>query len=205
MSLFTSPWILEHRLSFRDVEHRHLRTSDAGRARAREQGLVMAKVVVEGTNILTSLLVAISCRLELGKTSTSLMLVQVGLKGESMTLYSPSSIQSVDWTRESLVSVKQQPLTWYKVWVTLFRRIINRDTVNVLCANEWRRRRMIVRAWEERSYLWMSSQYCCPNSIWIPGAYLLCFFIFPESDAVHRTSRGSSKLKIAYHLQQNAM
>ncbi|XP_030549547.1 beta-galactosidase 5-like isoform X1 [Rhodamnia argentea] len=43
-------------------------------------------------------------------------LYKVGLKGESMTLYSPSSIQSVDWTRESLVSVKQQPLTWYKAY-----------------------------------------------------------------------------------------
>ncbi|KAK3420983.1 hypothetical protein EUGRSUZ_G01704 [Eucalyptus grandis] len=41
---------------------------------------------------------------------------KIGLKGESMALYSPSSIQSVDWTRESLVSVKQQPLTWYKAY-----------------------------------------------------------------------------------------
>lgn len=76
----------------------------------------MAKVVVQGTNVSTSLPVAISYQTqELGKTSTWQMLLQIGLKGESMTLYSPSSIQSVDWTRESLVSAKQQPLTWYKV------------------------------------------------------------------------------------------
>lgn len=45
----------------------------------------------------------------------SLLLLQVGLKGEAMNLVSPDSISSVDWLQASLVAQKQQPLTWHKV------------------------------------------------------------------------------------------
>ncbi|KAK0576168.1 hypothetical protein LWI29_013142 [Acer saccharum] len=40
---------------------------------------------------------------------------QVGLKGEAMNLVSPDEDSSVDWTRRSLATQGQQPLTWYKV------------------------------------------------------------------------------------------
>ncbi|KAK2978259.1 hypothetical protein RJ640_017110 [Escallonia rubra] len=42
---------------------------------------------------------------------------QVGLKGEAMNLESPSRTSSVDWMGgSSLVTNKQQPLTWYKAY-----------------------------------------------------------------------------------------
>lgn len=41
---------------------------------------------------------------------------QVGLKGEAMNLVSPSDASSVDWTRGSLATKGQQPLTWYKAY-----------------------------------------------------------------------------------------
>ncbi|KAI4325453.1 hypothetical protein MLD38_030853 [Melastoma candidum] len=40
----------------------------------------------------------------------------VGLKGEEMSLNSPSSVSSVDWTHTSLIVQKQQPLTWHKAY-----------------------------------------------------------------------------------------
>ncbi|MBA0829097.1 hypothetical protein Goarm_013720, partial [Gossypium armourianum] len=39
---------------------------------------------------------------------------KVGLKGEADNLGSPNSILSIDWTRGSLATLKQRPLTWYK-------------------------------------------------------------------------------------------
>ncbi|GLT57976.1 hypothetical protein SLA2020_309060 [Shorea laevis] len=39
---------------------------------------------------------------------------QVGLKGESMNLVSPSQDSSVDWSRGSLAAQNNRPLTWYK-------------------------------------------------------------------------------------------
>ncbi|KAK3231691.1 hypothetical protein Dsin_003572 [Dipteronia sinensis] len=41
---------------------------------------------------------------------------QVGLKGEAMNLVSPNEDSSVDWTRRSLATQGQQPLTWYKAY-----------------------------------------------------------------------------------------
>ncbi|KAK1554818.1 hypothetical protein Q3G72_017743 [Acer saccharum] len=41
---------------------------------------------------------------------------QVGLKGEAMNLVSPDEDSSVDWTRRSLATQGQQPLTWYKAY-----------------------------------------------------------------------------------------
>lgn len=40
---------------------------------------------------------------------------QVGLKGESMQLVTPSGLSSVEWMRGSLAAQRQQPLTWHKV------------------------------------------------------------------------------------------
>ncbi|KAF3970309.1 hypothetical protein CMV_005977 [Castanea mollissima] len=39
---------------------------------------------------------------------------KVGLRGESMKLGSPNSFSSVGWMQGSLMTHKQQPLTWYK-------------------------------------------------------------------------------------------
>ncbi|XP_031269012.1 beta-galactosidase 5 [Pistacia vera] len=41
---------------------------------------------------------------------------QVGLKGEAMNLVSPNEVSSVEWTRVSLSTQGQQPLTWYKAY-----------------------------------------------------------------------------------------
>ncbi|KAH6833787.1 beta-galactosidase 3 [Perilla frutescens var. hirtella] len=41
---------------------------------------------------------------------------KVGLKGETMNLISPNSVSSVDWTKGSLVSQKDQPLAWHKAY-----------------------------------------------------------------------------------------
>ncbi|CDP01954.1 unnamed protein product [Coffea canephora] len=41
---------------------------------------------------------------------------QVGLKGESMNLVSPTGISSVEWMQGSLIAQKQQPLTWHKAY-----------------------------------------------------------------------------------------
>ncbi|XP_059647641.1 beta-galactosidase 3-like [Cornus florida] len=41
---------------------------------------------------------------------------QVGLKGETKDLVSPSGISSVDWMQGSLVADNQQPLTWFKAY-----------------------------------------------------------------------------------------
>ncbi|TYH85516.1 hypothetical protein ES332_D02G272300v1 [Gossypium tomentosum] len=41
---------------------------------------------------------------------------KVGLKGEADILGSPNSIPSNDWTRGSLATLKQRPLTWYKAF-----------------------------------------------------------------------------------------
>ncbi|KAG8497877.1 hypothetical protein CXB51_007367 [Gossypium anomalum] len=41
---------------------------------------------------------------------------KVGLKGEADNLGSPNSIPSIDWTRGSLETLKQRPLTWYKAF-----------------------------------------------------------------------------------------
>ncbi|KAJ0026059.1 hypothetical protein Pint_09031 [Pistacia integerrima] len=41
---------------------------------------------------------------------------QVGLKGEAMNLVSPNEVSSVEWTRASLSTQGQQPLTWYKAY-----------------------------------------------------------------------------------------
>lgn len=49
----------------------------------------------------------------------SVSIAQTGLKGEDMNLVSPSGISSVDWVKGSLAALKQQPLTWYKVWVVV--------------------------------------------------------------------------------------
>ncbi|KAL1569514.1 Beta-galactosidase 3 [Salvia divinorum] len=39
---------------------------------------------------------------------------KVGLMGEKMNLVSPNSVASVDWTKGSLISQKDQPLAWHK-------------------------------------------------------------------------------------------
>ncbi|XP_074263626.1 beta-galactosidase 5-like isoform X1 [Silene latifolia] len=41
---------------------------------------------------------------------------QVGLKGETMNLASPSGASAVEWVRASLASSSTQPLTWYKAY-----------------------------------------------------------------------------------------
>nr|XP_010932916.1 beta-galactosidase 5 isoform X2 [Elaeis guineensis] len=41
---------------------------------------------------------------------------QVGLKGEAMNLNSLEGTSSVEWIKESLVSQRQQPLTWYRAY-----------------------------------------------------------------------------------------
>ncbi|KAJ9564503.1 hypothetical protein OSB04_000469 [Centaurea solstitialis] len=41
---------------------------------------------------------------------------QVGLKGEAMNIITSDSMSSVEWTRDSLITQKQQPLTWYKAY-----------------------------------------------------------------------------------------
>lgn len=41
-------------------------------------------------------------------------LIQVGLKGEALSLHSLSGSSSVEWIQGSLVT-RRQPLTWYKV------------------------------------------------------------------------------------------
>ena len=53
-------------------------------------------------------------------------LKQVGLKGEAMNLASPNGISSVEWMQSTLVSEKNQPLTWHKVK-------INRNVLKVHC------------------------------------------------------------------------
>ncbi|KAJ7978317.1 Beta-galactosidase [Quillaja saponaria] len=40
---------------------------------------------------------------------------KVGLKGETMNLYYPDPVSSVDWIQTSLATQIQQPLEWYKV------------------------------------------------------------------------------------------
>ncbi|CAI9276495.1 unnamed protein product [Lactuca saligna] len=41
---------------------------------------------------------------------------KVGLKGESMNLISSNPTSSVTWTQDSLITQKQQPLTWHKAY-----------------------------------------------------------------------------------------
>ncbi|XP_076956323.1 beta-galactosidase 5-like isoform X2 [Bidens hawaiensis] len=41
---------------------------------------------------------------------------QVGLKGESKNIVSPTGISSVDWTDSSLLGQVHRPLTWYKAY-----------------------------------------------------------------------------------------
>ncbi|KAJ0763105.1 putative beta-galactosidase [Helianthus annuus] len=42
--------------------------------------------------------------------------LQVGLKGESKNLASPTGISSVDWIESSLLGLTNRPLTWYKAY-----------------------------------------------------------------------------------------
>jgi hypothetical protein len=44
--------------------------------------------------------------------------VQVGLKGEALSLHSLTGSSSVDWFQGYLVS-RKQPLTWYKVSIII--------------------------------------------------------------------------------------
>ncbi|KAJ0591245.1 putative beta-galactosidase [Helianthus annuus] len=41
---------------------------------------------------------------------------QVGLKGESKNLASPTGVSSVDWIESSLLGLTNRPLTWYKAY-----------------------------------------------------------------------------------------
>lgn len=45
----------------------------------------------------------------------SILLKQVGLKGEAMNLISHHGVSSVDWIGGALATQGQQPLKWYKV------------------------------------------------------------------------------------------
>lgn len=41
------------------------------------------------------------------------VIIQIGLKGEALSLYSLSGSSSVEWGEP----YRNQPLTWYKVWI----------------------------------------------------------------------------------------
>lgn len=53
-------------------------------------------------------------------TDYPILYFQVGLKGESLSLHSLSGSSSVEWAEGAFVAQKQ-PLTWYKVNISIFK------------------------------------------------------------------------------------
>lgn len=49
---------------------------------------------------------------------------QVGLKGEALSLHTPSGSSSVEWTGGSTLA-QNQPLIWYKVKITSKKKTLN--------------------------------------------------------------------------------